>query len=297
MKIPITLTNDVVLQCEEITVNTYKQLLKVLKQPSLEEKEFYDFLYDVIGSPMSLQRELFNKLSILDVFCILLDIRLFTRDNVTKLLLTVGEKKATYHLDLNQVKQKMLEFGNSFSEVLGEPPLQVICGYPSIGCTSLQNTARHIKGAILTNADNHSQFVETSSEQAEILLDKLSPKTLISIQNSITNNHKEMIKFNFLDGDLTKGFWLGIPHTYELLRSFIDLIYTDSLSSMLDNIFYLSHHSNMNPSFIHTIPYEEYDYYVNRLILTLKSNKEESSDSNDIIYDDSDMETEESSNE
>ena len=86
--------------CSELRVKEYKNLLKCTYGDNPEQIIFIETLCEVLSVVANKPVEYFKKLNIVDLFCLVLDLRVNSLGNVCKVVITKDEKKMNLELFL-----------------------------------------------------------------------------------------------------------------------------------------------------------------------------------------------------
>jgi len=177
MKFPIELTHSTIL-CSELKVKHYKELLKSIygEEPSFEA--FITAFKDILNDLTALTNAEINKLSILDLFLIVLELRIYSLGSRCKITIQLkDEKKLNVELSLEGIKEDIKTFIPSYTSVFqGES--QIILALPSFTRFQDNHNDEYLYFISGFQKDASSDIIEIeNNEMSKKLFDTLLPKT------------------------------------------------------------------------------------------------------------------------
>ena len=116
----------------ELLVKDYRQLLKSLFGEDVEEFVFTETLLEILCSVTNHSRDYFKQMDIVDLFCLLLDLKINCLGDICPINVTAGEKKLKVQLNLEKIRnslQDLLEKVKTPIEVRG---VKIQLQYPSL---------------------------------------------------------------------------------------------------------------------------------------------------------------------
>ena len=90
--------------CSELQVKDYKELLKASYGEDINKLIFVETLCEIFAKTTNKPTEYFKKLNIIDLFCLLLDVRINSQGDICKVVITRDEKKMNLELRLDLIK-------------------------------------------------------------------------------------------------------------------------------------------------------------------------------------------------
>lgn len=263
--------------CLELQVKDYKNLLKSSYGENSDKLMFAEVLYDIFSNVTSKPRSFFKTFNLLDTFCLLIDIRISSHGDISKLILHVNQKKSNLQFKLDYARDEILEVNKTLRCSTTQDSIEIFLDCPSVD-RMLQphndKCAPYITG-ISFSKEGVPAFVEIiSNKEAEDLIERLSPKTALSILELTEQIETKITSINFLARYKIPNQHMGINVSVDYLLWFTKLIFNESLDTLFSNIFYLSYYGHMSPNYVESSAVGEYTFFVSRLasILNEKSN-------------------------
>ena len=253
--------------CSELQVKDYKQILKCTFGDTPDKTIFIETVCRIFSKLTDRPLDYIKQLNIIDFFCLLLDIRANSLGNCS-LVLTQNEQKFNLELDLIKVKQETSSLFEQLATTIKHSNLEVSFECPSIE-RLMQNTKEdylsYIKGSCITKKRKKCFATITTNEQAEMFFDALPPKISLEIIDNFNKFVEKITKMNYLS---RYGFYeqqlIFLPSIDSLLW-FAKLLFNEPLSSLYDNLFYLSYSGKMNAEYVEGLSVGEYNYFVGLL--------------------------------
>jgi hypothetical protein len=146
-------------------------------------------------------------------------------------------------------------------------------------CPSVERLLQHtndpslyfIKG-VYVNKDNAKKFVEiTNNEHAQLFLDKVTPKVAMQVVKEFEQFGRSITDVNFLSHYGIEDQTLTFLPSIDSLIWFTKLMFSETLESFYDNLFYLSQLGHMSGEYVEGLVVGEYNYFASRLKSTLAS--------------------------
>ena len=259
--------------CSELQVKDYKEILKCTFGDTPDKTIFIETVCRIFSKLTDRPLDYIKQLNIIDFFCLLLDIRANSLGNCS-LVLTQNEQKFNLELDLMRVKQETSSLFEQLATTIKHSNLEVSFECPSIE-RLMQNTKEdylsYIKGSCITKKRKKCFATITTNEQAEMFFDALPPKISLQIIDNFNKFVEKITKMNYLS---RYGFYeqqlIFLPSIDSLLW-FAKLLFNEPLSSLYDNLFYLSYSGKMNAEYVEGLSVGEYNYFVGLLRQVLAS--------------------------
>jgi hypothetical protein len=271
MKFVSNLSKDTLI-CSELQVKDYKELLKCTYGDDVNHLIFIETISEVFSKVANKPTDFFKKANVIDLFCLLLDVRINSLGDICKVVITKDEKKMNLELRLDFIRDDLKNLFNVLSTTIEQNNIKVVFECPSVE-RLLQNASEEylyfIKGSYI-NKDNSTKFIEiTTNDHAQMFFEKLSPKVSLQIIEQFESFVKSAAGINFLSRYGIEDQTLNFLPSLSSLIWFTKLIFNESLESFYDNLFYLSHHGHMNAEYIENSAVGEYNYFVTCLKNTL----------------------------
>ena len=258
-------TNDKVVLCKELNVSLYKDLLKSTYGDEVDLPGFLDTIYDILVSLTGEPISFFQELSVVELLSCILQLRINTFGDRTKINLTKEEAKTSLELridwiieDLNVIDKSIISknIENENFDIHLEPPTtQRLIEKTDedylyfVGGVTIGDKLISIK----TNTD------------AKLFVDKLPAKIALDIVKHFECVVKELQNFSFLDryGIVEQNFTF-VPSAESVLW-FTKLVFNEPLDVFYDNLFYLAYLGHLQNSYIESCTPGEYMYFVRKL--------------------------------
>ncbi len=278
--------------CSELKVRDYKEILKCSFGDEPNKTIFVETLCDVFSKISNKPIEYFKQLSILDLFCLLVDVKINSHEEICKLIITKNEKRMNLELNLIHVKNEILDFyqKNKFLP-LYQNDIEILLDCPS-AIRLLENDnddyISFIQGFQVTRETKQTLIRPTDNKQAFLLMDKFLPKTYLNVVNLVYAFNKSLSKINFLSRYDIKESSLTFSLSIDSLIWFTKLLFSEPLNVFYDNLFQLSYTGHINTEYLENSIVGEYNYFVTSLqqILNVNNKTPESSYENDSYQED-----------
>jgi len=257
--------------CSELQVRDYKSILKCSYGDEVNPRIFAETICDIFMKLTNKSTEYFKKLNAIDLFCLLLDTRINSQGNICKVLVTKDSKQMTLELNLEHIKTDIKSIYNNLFTTIDQNNIEIVFGCPSVE-RLLQPTQNEylsfITGTYIKQNDT-KKFIEiATNEQAELLFDKISPKTFLKIIDNFNKFVETATKTNLLSRYGVKDQQLVFVPSLNSLIWFTKLMFNEPLETFYDNLFYLSLHGHMSSEYVENCVVGEYNYFVNCLLRT-----------------------------
>ena len=278
--------------CSELQVKDYKELLKASYGEDINKLIFVETLCEIFAKTTNKPTEYFKKLNIIDLFYLLLDVRINSQGDICKVVITKDEKKMNLELRLDLIKGDLELIFQDLSAVISHNNLEIAFECPSAE-RLLQPTSEQyfyfIKGVYI-NKDNVRHFVEfPTNEHARLFLDKVTPKVAMQVVKQFEQFVGTISSVNFLSHYGIEDQTLTFLPSIDSLIWFAKLMFSETLESFYDNLFYLSQLGHMNADYVERLVVGEYNYFVNCLKRTLASKESSETQSADQLNHDDDV--------
>ncbi len=250
--------------CTELIVKDYKEILKCSYGEEPNKKIFVETICEVLGRIVQKPATYIRTLNIIDVFCLLLDIR-FNSLGACNVTLTRDEQKYNLELNLGYIKEETEQLFSKLSTTIEHNGIEIVFECPSVE-RLLQSTKEdyltYIKGSYITKNDTKKFIAINTNEQAELLFDKISPKISLEIIQKFNTFVETITGMNFLSRYGFKDQQLVFVPSLDSLIWFTKLMFNEDLSSVYENIFYLGYTGRMGAEYVENSAVGEYNYYI-----------------------------------
>lgn len=255
------------LTCVELKVKDYKEILKCSLGDEPNKLIFVETICEILSNVTNKSLDYIKNLNIIDLFCLLLDVRANSLGEC-KLILTQDEIKFNIELDLNTAKEQTMSLFDQLTTTIKHNKMEIIFECPSIN-RLMQHTnddyLSYIKGATITK-NRKKRFIEiNTNEQAEMFFDKLSPKTSLQIIHKFNEFVTTVTGLNYLSHYGFKDQQLVFLPSLDSLIWFVKLMFSEPLGSVYENIFYLGYTGKMDAQYVENIAVGEYNYFIGLL--------------------------------
>lgn len=270
----------------ELKVSQYKELLKCSfgDEPDLKIflQTFLELLEEITNTPLNVLKQ---KLTIIDIFCLLIDMRTYALDNVCKVTIKDEEdKRVNIDLHLEYIREELQEMQLILERnFITEDSLQINFSFPSIE-RLLEKTDDHcllfLKELLATNKEGKIITLQLeTNEQAKLLLEKVAPFTYVSVYKQFAALLASIKQHNFLERYNLEQKLSFVPNLESFLW-FTKLIFSESLLDFYKNLFYLSYYGHMNTEYIEKCTVGEYRLFSSELQGAINPKKQEGEFSN-----------------
>jgi len=270
-------TYEHVFSCPELRVTEYKDLLKSTLGDDINPTEFISYFIKLISNLSNKPIEFFEKLTMLDLFLLLLQMRVHTLGNTSHLILKPKEDQAkdiNLHLNLQRVIEDLMIDVQPTVVELGEIHLTV--WFPNLKTIDKNNVISHIKSCSVEN----NKIDIADIKVAEEIYKRLPAQLAIKLQKAVNDLYQTLFDMNFLSlyegcDDHSLGFDLQ-PETF---LWYCKLLFNEPLDVFLDNMFYLTYYGRFNTDYLEkSCAPGEYIYYTKKLQQELASKTKDNTD-------------------
>lgn len=279
MKFVAELTNTKVL-CNELKVKDYKELLKCSFGDEPDELIFIETVCDIFANMTNKPADYFKNISIIDFFLLLLETRINSQGDSCKVNVTKEGKQMSLELRLDYIRDEVKEIFKSFNTTIKQDNVEV-----GFECPSVQRLLDYknkdgylyfINKASIKSGNSVKTMEINNNEEAELLLEKLSPRVSLQIINQFQDVSKCCIKTNFLKRYKIEDQKLNFTPSIDSLIWYTKLIFSESLDVFYDNVFYLAHLGHLSLDYVDNLSPGEYTYMIRKLESTLASQRSSS---------------------
>jgi hypothetical protein len=274
MKFASKLTKDTLI-CSELQVKFYKDILKCSYGENPDPLIFVETICELLSSIANKPASFFKSLSVIDFFCLMLDLRINSQGAICSVVITNEDKKMTLELKLDYIRDELQKKAKALTSIVDHSNIEIIISHPSIEKLLEPTTVeyiRYITGVKLKYEEpslldgNSKQYISISTNKhAEIFFDKLPPRTSLKIIEEYNNLTKTTNEIDFLSRYNIKNQHLIFFPTLEFVIWFTKLMFNEPLDVFYNNIFYLAQMGNMNADYIENVIVGEYNFFVNCL--------------------------------
>jgi hypothetical protein len=218
----------------ELKVKQYKELLKCSFGDELDIKIFFETITEIFENLTGKSASFFKEqISILDMLCLLLDVRNTCFDSVCRVTLTNEDKQINLDLRLDYIREELIELHKiAQNKIILDSNFQIILNYPSV------------QRLLDKDMEDYLPFISeiwvmNSNDEAKLLLEKVSPKIFFAITEQYKLLIDEALNYNFLSRYKIKQNMSFVPNV-ETFIWFTKLIFNESLQLFYDNLFSLA---------------------------------------------------------
>jgi hypothetical protein len=270
------LTNESVV-CSELKVKDYKEILKCTLGDEPDQNIFIETICEVLEHTTNKHADFFKRLSVVDLFVLLLDIRINSQGDVCKVVVTKDGKQMTLELRLDYIRDEVLELSKQFSDgTIKQNSLEVGFECPSLSRLMEETDEEYLY--FIKNFKSKKLVEIRSNEQARLLFDKLPVKVSMEIIKKFEELVKSFSQHNFLSRYKITEQQLTFLPSFSSLLWFVKLLFNEPLDVFYDNLFYLSHLGHLNAQYVDQCSVGEYMLFVSQLKRTLSKSQPPSED-------------------
>jgi hypothetical protein len=260
--------------CSELTVKDYKELLKCSFGDEPNKQIFIETITDIFAKLTNKPQQYFKEeLSIIDLFCFLLDVKINSQGDSCMLSVTKDEKQMTLELNLERVKNEIKNVSKPFSDLfMSCNGVDVVFDCPSVSRLLDHSDDEYlyfIKSSTVAKNTSKKTITLTNNDQARLLFDSLSPKMSLQIIEKFEQFVKAVSTHNFLSHYGLENQKLIFIPSIESLIWFTKLMFNEPLDVFYDNLFYLGHLGHINLEYVDGLTPGEYLYMIKKLEHTL----------------------------
>jgi len=265
------------LVCNELQVKDYKELIKCAMGDDPDVAIFVETLSSILGNVTNKSAEYIKSLCIIDILCLLIDIR-YNSLGACNLVITQGEEKFNLELNLDTSKTELSVLFDAYKEKVTFNNIEVLLSVPSLQRLyepHKEDYAPYITACIVENAKSLEICTNTQAMQ---VFDLLPPKLALDIIAKFNSLLQQICAIDLLQRYNILNQQLVILPTIEFLMWFTKLLFGEDLGTFYDNLFSLSYSGKMNAAYVENLPVGEYNYFIGLLRQTLAPKESSSSE-------------------
>jgi hypothetical protein len=267
------LTNESVV-CSELKVKDYKEILKCTLGDEPNQNIFVETVCEVLEHTTNKTADFFKNLSVINLFILLLDLRINSQGDTCKVVVTKDEKQMNLELRLDYIRDEVLDLSKQFlNSTVQQNSLEVGFECPSLSRLTEQTEEEYLY--FIKNFKSKKLVEVKSNEQARALFDKLPAKVSLEIIKKFEQFVKGFSKHNFLSRYSITDQQLAFLPSLSSLIWFVKLLFNEPLDVFYDNLFYLSHLGHLNAQYVEQCSVGEYMLFVSQLKRTVSSKSEQ----------------------
>ena len=280
MKFEINIGDNHSLVCKELAVSQYKQMLKTLWPETPAPKPTLNNLFDIFSELTDRPASFFYNLNLIQIFLIILDIRIMSFGSVCKLILGEDEeisKNTTISLNLILVRQELFRFlENHSKQITVDGIIQAELRIPSINRLLNDSAKEHFLFLNKATYVPQNKSIEINDNAlSENIFNSFPAKLSGFFIKNVKETVNELHSINFLANySSLEKHKLSFFLTADCLIWYTKLLFSEPLDVFYDNLFYLAHLGNLSLEYIEKCSPGEYTYMVNKLENTLKSKQQ-----------------------
>ena len=284
MKFACELSQETLI-CTELKVKDYKVLLKTMYGEDPHKIILLETICDLLSSCTNKSADYFKNLNLLDLFCLILEIRINSHGDECKIHFKQDEK-TNIDLRLDYVKSELILLNKQITNVASFEGIDIEFACPSLNRLSdpIEDEYLYFIKSVFVNQNNTKHLLKIdTNQQSRMLFDSVSPKTGLQIINHFEKIVDLITTTNFLE---RYGFFdqkLTFVPSIDNFIWFVKLIFNEGLDHFYDNIFHLSHLGHMDANYVESCAVGEYNYFIGCLRRALS--KQNSSDSDEFETD------------
>lgn len=274
MKLKSELCTQTVL-FKEPSLKHYKYLLKSLYGETPSPDTFVETIIDIAANITDNPPSYFRNLNVVDFFLFLIDWRMLILGKDSSVIVKQDDKEMKLSLDLDLLKadiinafkpfiNRQIQLNENITINFNCPSFSRLCDASSQATD--EDYLLFIKSAIVKNNNQfHTIEIETV-KQAEDLFNKLLPSLSVQIIDHYTDFVNACANLNLLSRyKLKSNQTLTFTPSIETVIWLCQLFFNESLSSIYDNLFYLSYYGKLDLNYIENGTVGEYVYFTNML--------------------------------
>ena len=263
--------------CPELRVTEYKDLLKSILGDDVNPTQFVTYFIELFSNLSKKPIEFFESLTMLDLFLLLLQLRVHTLGNTSHLILKPKEDQAkdiNLHLNLQRVIEELSFDIQPIVVELDEISLTI--WFPHLKAADKNNVISHIKSCSVKN----TKIDIIDFKTAEEIYKRLPAQVAIKLQKAVNDLYETLFAINFLSPyEGCDEHSLGFDLQIETLLWYCKLLFNEPLDVFLDNMFYLTYYGHFNTDYLErSCAPGEYIYYTKKLQQELTSKSRENTD-------------------
>jgi hypothetical protein len=267
MKLKYSLSN-INFECEELRFYQYKNFLKGFYGNDVNLEDFLQNFIELFSKISNKPQSFFQNLSIADLFLLLIQLRIYTLGPTCQIVVKTDEetaKKSTITLNLEKIKQELLEFFELQTPCyVAEDNIKIKLDFPSASrLTPNDSIESYIKECIVIDKN----LENITNIQANEIFNKLSAKLAAEIFKKKQELVTAFISQNYLASyqDFS-NYYLGFDLSIKNLLWYCKLFFNETLETLFDNLFYLSYIGHFNLQYLEQdCTPGEYVYFIKKL--------------------------------
>lgn len=267
MKFVSKLSKDSLI-CNELQVKHYKEIIKCSIGDEPDVVIFVETFCAVLADITSKPIHYIKSLSIIDILCLLLDIR-YNSLGVCKLVVTQDDKKINLELNLELAKKNISNLFNSLTQKVTFNDIEIVLTVPSLARLYEPFNEDYVPYITECTFTKVKTFQIDSNEQADKMFNLLPPKLSLQLIDKFNRLIQEICSVDLLKQYNIPNQRLIVLPTLPFLIWFTKLLFGENLASFYDNLFSLSFSGKMNAEYIENLPIGEYNYFIGLLKQTM----------------------------
>lgn len=268
--------------CSELQVKHYKEIIKCSLGDEPDIAIFIETITSVLSSIINEPNEYIKNLSIIDVLCLLIDIR-YNSLGMCNLVVNQRDKKFNLEMNLEISKNEISSIFNSLEETAASNDIEILLKVPSLARLYEAHKEDYIPYISACKFNATKTFEITTNEQAVKAFDLFPPKLSLEIISKVNSLVSRICTIDLLKQYNIPNQQLIVLPTIEFLIWFTKLLFGEDLSSFYDNLFSLSYSGKMNAEYVENLPVGEYNYFIGLLRQTLAPKDANSSSAGDPL--------------
>jgi len=247
------LTNTFV--CSELSVKDYKEILKSTYGDEPNKKTFVTTISEILSTITSKSPEYILNINIVDVFLLLLNVRINSQGESCSIAITKDKKKINLELNFVHIFNDIKEwFGPFLNKSISFEKIQVTFDAPSLNLLldkEEDEILYFIKGCKILGL--HDKLLTPSCiKESKMLFESLPPKLVSDIYTHHNSFAKEIFNKNLLSRYPLIGTEqkLMFSPSLDSLIWFTKLMFNEPLDGFYDNLFYLTNLGHFSTDYI-----------------------------------------------
>lgn len=291
MRFQIELT-DRTIMCSEMKVKHYKEFIKAIYGDEPDYTSFITMFAPLMAELSDLTEDEVYNLSVVDVFLIILELRMFALGGTCKVTIQLdNDKKANLELSLAGISDdiKTVDYKKYQTEISQKRSV-IKLAPPSI-CRFADEMKEGEEYLFFINSVETSETKQTHKildhETALVISNSLSPKVNLQISKSFETYIKEITSIDLLARYKIENKILKFVPVFNQMMWYVKLFFSEPLDTLYDNIFFLSYKANMSSQYIEECTPGEYIYFIRKLEQVLKEqSQQQNSQQEENFYND-----------
>jgi hypothetical protein len=273
-----------ILSYSELTVKDYKELLKAIYGEEVDLHLFADCLCSILSNLTNKPISYFKELNLVDIFCLLLDIRINSMGSTCSINLKNAHKKTTIELNLHKIKDSLIDVLTKHQAPIEINGVILYLEYPSFNRID-EDSEEWYSAFIKKVTYREHVLIVDSNKKASTLIDHLPLSIVLQLNGKIEQMHRDLVMLNFLSVYKITETLLNYTGSVSNLLWYVKLFFEEPLDVFYKNFFAMSYYAHMNSSYLENLSVGEYNYFVNCLRETLVP-KQSTEDENSVYPDD-----------